>query len=122
MRIGFWIGDILIRNKKGGLAMISEEQKLDILRDVEVNAGNWVGEALAVGVVSREFQALNEILQKAEVDLNDLFQLGPEGVLNVTKNAAEKLGLSEIDVAYAVDNWSENASQLLGLTQAGYPE
>src|SRR5690606_19504631 len=78
MRIGFWIGDILIRNKKGGLAMISEEQKLDILRDVEVNVGNWVGEALAVGVVSREFQALNEILQKAEVDLNDLFQLGPE--------------------------------------------
>lgn len=102
--------------------MISEEQKLDILRDVEVNVGNWVGEALAVGVVSREFQALNEILQKAEVDLNDLFQLGPEGVLNVTKNTAEKLGLSEIDVAYAVDNWSENASQLLGLTQAGYPE
>ncbi|MBD8008308.1 hypothetical protein [Acinetobacter pecorum] len=102
--------------------MISEEQKLDILRDVEANVGNWVGEALAVGVVSREFQALNEIFQKAQVDLNDLFHLGPVGVLNVTKKAAEKLGLSEIDVAHAVDNWSVHASQLLGLKQAGYPE
>lgn len=102
--------------------MISEEQKLDILRDVEANVGNWVGEALAVGVVSREFQALNEIFHKAQVDLNDLFHLGPVGVLNVTKKAAEKLGLSEIDVAHAVDNWFVHASQLLGLKQAGYPE
>ncbi|MEK5754075.1 hypothetical protein [Acinetobacter variabilis] len=93
--------------------MISEEQKQDIFKEIKRNAGEWVGVTLVFGYIPNSFKPLYEIFQKTEVDLHKLFELDPIDVLIVTKEAAEKCGLSEFEVVCAVDNWAVDAHQLV---------
>ncbi|NHB57026.1 hypothetical protein G9F32_03130 [Acinetobacter sp. 194] len=102
--------------------MHTEEQIQDVLLDVKFRVGEWVGETLCTGAPPRWFEALYKIFQLANVELKTLSEFEPIKILEITRDSAKSIGLSEIETAYAVDNWACDASKLLGLTQNGYPQ
>lgn len=93
--------------------MISEEQKIDILLDVQRNVGDWVGETLATGDVPEQFDALYEIFNKAEISLKSLLDKNPLNVLWITKESAEEIGLDHNHVMLAIESWACDAKKLI---------
>lgn len=102
--------------------MLTEEQKQDVLIDVQKRVGEWVGETITLGIPPQEFELLHDVFTKASQDLNELLSLTPTEVLNKTLDACQKIGLDEIHTVYTLDSWSAFASDFLGLSQDVYPE
>ena len=102
--------------------MLTEEQKQDVLIDVQKRVGEWIGETITLGLPPQEFELLHDVFSKANQDLNELFNLAPNDVLNKTLDACQKIGLDEFNTNLVLDSWSAFASDYLGLPQDTYPD